>query len=290
MLGGAFLAAYAQYRVLPSATAINPWSIAGLGAAGAVFIGGIFIAFTERNPFMDLRQAHEALEAARAREEKINDDLENFRQVEHETNRLRDLYSAMDVMRSAVQLAMTVPTGGETATIERLLEAAERPLLLACDFAHPQHWTLCVYNATIDPESKHATLKCIAHSRSIKCDIAQARTWEEGEGITGAVYARGMEIIIPDLLARELGTSYELKPQNKRDYDTVRYRAIIGVPIKVGTEMKPWGVVIATSSDPGHFTPDHVSGVRTVEGPRALAGMVALAIQACHPVGPAAKA
>jgi len=69
------------------------------------------------------------------------------------------------------------------------------------------------------------------------------------------------------------------------DYDPVRYRSIGAVPIRLAASDPPWGVVVATSSRPGHFAgKNKLGGVQPEEDIRALAGMVALAIAVKQPI------
>ncbi len=281
IVGGSLLATVAQIKMLPPDAVISSWVALGIGGAALVGLGGVFIALTERNPFVDLEQARRALEAATSREIELDSNLEIFDEVEQETARLRELYNAMTAMRAAVQEAIIVPTGGEDETIVRLLNTSARPLLLASNFKLPHHWTLCVYRATEDSKAHRTVLSCVARHRSAESEETP-REWPEGVGVAGAAYSRGMEIIIPNLLDSALGTSYQLPRLLEWDYDRSRYRSIVAAPVNLPQVERPWGVVTATSSEPGHFTPDDVPGVRTVEGARALAGMVALAVLACR--------
>jgi hypothetical protein len=64
--------------------------------------------------------------------------------------------------------------------------------------------------------------------------------------------------------------------------DRARYRSLAAIPVISGTDpaVRPWGVVVATSDRPNHFHADHMTGIRTIEGARALAGMVGVVIRA----------
>lgn len=67
---------------------------------------------------------------------------------------------------------------------------------------------------------------------------------------------------------------------NRRDYDRDRYVSMVAVPIKVGRETKPWGVVTVTTDRPNHFNLDVGNRVTTSEPARAVAAMAGLAIKA----------
>lgn len=250
----------------------------GIGAAIAILFAGVFIGFSERNSFAEVDDARSALETARRIQARFDRRVADDRQVNQQAARMLQLYTAMNLMRDAVEAAIVGPQQDVIVSVTALLDAAERPLKLTLGFEMDHYWTLCIYVAELDATTQRIALRCVAHRRAKECPLAEARKWPEGIGIAGEVYSRNMEIIVPDLAAAELGTLYRIA--NPKPEDEERYRSIVGVPIKLGQEPKPWGVVIATTDNPEQFLPDEDDGVRAVEGARALAGMVALAVEA----------
>jgi hypothetical protein len=127
-------------------------------------------------------------------------------------------------------------------------------------------------------ESDKALLECIAHARKIQCDLSNARAWPEGVGVAGVAFSMKNEITIPDMNAAELGTVFKLNAE-ARTYDYARYRSMVAVPIRVGSDDIPWGVAVVTSDKPHHFNVEPSDGVPTSEPIRAIAAMAALAVK-----------
>ena len=53
---------------------------------------------------------------------------------------------------------------------------------------------------------------------------------------------------------------------------------MIAVPIMVDGDNVPWGIVSATNDRVNHFSAEQANGLSTLEGARALAGMMALGV------------
>jgi GAF domain-containing protein len=144
-----------------------------------------------------------------------------------------------------------------------------------------QHWTLCVYKAEADPNTKRVLLCCIGGLRSVPCDLKAARKWPEGVGTCGVAYATGMEVVEPDIWDKARAQP-AINPDLTRPHDTSRYRSIAAVPISLNSRQRPWGVAVATSDRVGHFSNGLRTGAKTVEAVRSLAVMVGLAVEVCH--------
>ena len=189
-------------------------------------------------------------------------------------------------MRGIIEQFVARSVTDEIKIVDEMMRAASRLLLIALGFKQSHLWTLCVYKAVNDPQTNGVNLVCVAKNRAIDCDITEARIWPAGIGTVGMAYANAREIIVPDMQAVELGSTYDLGDMARAD-DKGRYRSIATVPILVAGGNKPWGVVVATSDQPHHFYVDEETGVRTSEAVRSLASMVALAVVVCKPeVGP----
>jgi hypothetical protein len=280
VIGGSVVAGVAHFQTeenTPSA-----WHVAGIFAALAVGVGGILLVIAEvSDPGKELETARKAVEVAREQERLIDQYGDYQEQYEITIDRAIELYRAVDQMRSVIQNVLTHPTTDEIKTIKALLEAAERSLKIASGFEIDEHWTLCVYRAQHDETSKRTVLKCVADLRSIPCNLELARKWPEGVGVAGVAYASGGEITVPNLQAAEIGNRFGTGAISKDDDDD-RYRSMVAVPVFTSYNTRPWGVVAATSDRMSHFLADEHPGIRTSEATRALAGMVALALEALN--------
>lgn len=93
---------------------------------------------------------------------------------------------------------------------------------------------------------------------------------------------RDAEIVAPDMLD-PLGRSlFNLQSGDMKDDDAIRYRSMIAIPVNVGKDDRPWGVVLASSDEPHHFlmdgADDNVELPLRTEALRAFGGLVALAV------------
>ncbi|HEX8300721.1 GAF domain-containing protein [Sphingomonas sp.] len=164
--------------------------------------------------------------------------------------------------------------------LSAFMDTTLRSLPISMGFQQADRWTICVYRASLNPQTDRYDLICVAHNRAIKCNASEARPWSEGIGVSGISYSNRSEIIVPNLQSASLGSMFNLAA-GARDYDDERYRSIVSVPVKVDGQDRPWGVVVATSDRVDHFTPDDETGLKTTEPVRSLAGMVALAAAMC---------
>ena len=180
-----------------------------------------------------------------------------------------------------MSLNVRSPRLSRQAAIQACLDASERSLRLAFAFALEDHWTVSVYKADVQ-RSRRTELACIANLRSVPCDVKNARRWPDGIGVTGIAYARGTEVVIPDLSAKELGSLHDVTALAKKE-DGTRYRSVIGVPILIGSNNEKWGIVVATSDQPKHFSLDEQDGIKTTEPARAVAAMIALLLTSHAP-------
>jgi GAF domain-containing protein len=251
------------------------WSIPGLIGAAVAAIGAMVLLIIESDASQDLELARQALSKTRQYEDQVS----QYERREANLNRATELYSAMNLMRGVIERSLPLPNVTPIKIAVDCLDLAKRELSIAFGFLREEHYTVCVYIAEKDGESDKMMMKLVAQDRSVPCKVEDARKWPEGMGVTGAAYATRAEIIIPDLLAPELGSAFSLKA-NMNVADHQRYRSIVAAPIILDENEPPWGVVTATSGRAGRFSTSMDSGVQTAEALRALAGMVALAIKA----------
>jgi hypothetical protein len=266
---------------------VTVWTILALTALVVIAVGGLFGFLSETDLSSTLESARRAIEDARDFKFKV-DEFESSRQrliLNKEIRRGLQMYNSMDVMRGAIEQSLDIPNVTAAQIIQTCLRAASTSLLVAFDFEMGETWTICVYQARRGEESGKVILECIAHERTIQCDLSQARKWEEGVGAAGIAYSTGNELFIPDLASSALGAIFKLRDAPARHgalrpYDEKRYRSIAVVPIVVGASEIPWGVAVATSDQVGHFSVTPADGVATYEPVRAIAAMAALAVKA----------
>lgn len=276
VLGGATLAAVAHCIEL-SHEKPSIWTVCGLVGAALVFVGGAYMAMTEQD-------VGEALETARQAVDKLRDDehqIEQYKkervQLRKESNRGLNLYTAMDGMRGAIEQSLDQDVPPQRY-LKTLLETSRNALEVAFDFSIADSWTICIFKADANGASDKKVLRLVAHLRKLHCEITTAREWEEGVGVAGIAYSTGNDITIPDLLAPELGSTFDLK-ENSRPYDAQRYRSVVAVPIEMNPDAAPWGVVVITIDKPGHFDLANSQGIATYEPAHAIAAMAALAVK-----------
>lgn len=281
---GSIIAGIAQFSALPPPPegylVYVPLSNAiGIIATIIVGIGGLYVVVTDQDVVGELENARKAIGAAR----KLESDLQSVMDILDDARRARELYLAILQMRNIIERSFFDEPFDDAKVIQACLKAADRSLRMAFQFAQQDHWTISVYRAN-RRDCYPAELECIAHLRSIECEVKDARKWPEGIGVTGIAYARGTEVVIPDLAARELGTLHDITRLSK-PADGTRYRSIVGVPVLIGPKHEKWGMVVATSDSPDHFTLDDDEGVKATEAARALAAMIALLL--AHHIGSA---
>lgn len=274
-----FLPAFDATKTLQqNIAAISTAQIVGIAACVLVCIGSVGMAFFEKDATEALEKARQAIEEAR----NLSEDYNRIDQLEKETDRVIQLYSAMRLMLTAVeQDENAAQNSEEDAHIVRLLEFGARSLKIAMNVQLSDQWTLCIYKAVQDVSSHQIILKCIACDRYDGCKVDQARSWPEGKGVAGVAYMNQREVIIPDMQQDGFASVFDLRDNASlyRQYDAERYRSIAAMPIKVNGLSKPWGVVVATNDRSGHFESDSGHGIKTAEVVRALARNVAIAVK-----------
>jgi GAF domain-containing protein len=248
----------------------------GLVASVVVLIGAVFVLISEQDASNELATARKAAEEARD----ANEAMEFFTAYEDTLDRTLALYQSVSEMRRIVERAV-VEGQALKPTLTSLMEVTERSLPIAMGFRQSHQWTICIYCAERDEATQRDVLRCVAHSRAIRCGIGEARSWPEGIGASGIAYSHRRELIIPNMHAPGLAAVFELG-EHARPYDQDRYRSLAAIPVRIDGQDKPWGVVIATNDQYDHFNTEEESGpAETAEPVKALAGMVALAAVVC---------
>jgi hypothetical protein len=261
-----------------AATSTSHWPFVGKVSCALIFLVAMTLLIGDGDPTAELRKAHIALNKAEELELYRPNVDANLREI----SRLSYLFVSIQIMRSIIEQSLRQRVANCDLVIDLLFTMSKQPLPIAMNFDISDEWTICVYKAE-QRVGAPDQLRCIAHNRAINCDLSTARMWSEGVGVAGISYANRREVIVPDLRADNLGNLFNVD-QNQRSYDENRYRSFAVVPISLEPSAKPWGVVVATSSKPGHFSPHSEPGLKTAEAVRNLAGMIALAISGCEAV------
>ena len=247
-------------------------------AASVVFISAVFVLVADKGASKSLADARIAMDKALEQEAEAEASRRKFAAAEDaynsELERLSHLQAARDLVRAILEgVALSAKQLNEISVIDLMLKQARRALFLAHGFDMNDFHTICVYQRR-EGEDGRAELVCKAHIRAIECDLTQARVWKEGVGVAGIALAQGDEVVVPDLTALELGSLYRI-PEPKAE-DGTRYRSIVAEPISLDNGGALWGVLIATSSRPGHFSVEDRSYVNVTQ---SLAGMISLAVK-----------
>lgn len=276
-----------QYLQVEQGKTLAWTQLTGIAASVIVFLGAVFVLITEDDASEELATARRASEELREAQEAVD----AYSAYDEIIDKQISLYQAIMVMRGVIERAVVTDESISLA-VSSLLSFTDRLLPVALGFAQADHWTICIYRA-VPNHAGRDKLICAAHNRAIKCDIADARAWEEGVGVSGIAYANRQEVIVPNMHAAGLGSVFNIAA-GARTYDAERYRSMAVVPVKVDGRQKPWGVVVATNDRYNHFTLEEDVGLQTAEAVRAVAGMVALAVAVCKgdpdPNGPSAAA
>jgi hypothetical protein len=277
------LVGYAQFADASPNQPVSDWKIYGRIGSIALFFVAAAVLFTDGDAGSELRSANRALDKA--------EELERLRPKlgawEQYAQRISHLFLALKVSRGIQEQSLLQGWSDEELAIELLFDITKFSLPIAINFSISDEWTICVYRAEARPGQPH-TLRCVAHNRAIQCDIKHARSWSEGVGVAGISYANAREVIVPDLRAGNLGNLFNVGSK-ARPYDEKRYRSFAVVPVSLGSAEKPWGIVVATSSHPYHFTLEGGPGVTTAEAVRTLAEAIALTVACCRSIASAAS-
>lgn len=252
--------------------------IIGNTSAAVVFIATLFLLYTDKDNSKSLAEARTAMDHALDQQAESEAMHRKYEAAEtaynNELERLSYFQAARDLVRAILEdVATSNSQLDEVSVIDRMLKTARHALTLAHGFEMKDFHTICVYQRAVNATGV-VELICRAHLRTIDCDVKQARTWKEGVGAAGTALARGEEIVVPDLRAPELGTLYSL-PEKKVEDDT-RYRSIAAEPISLDGKKDLWGILVATSSVPAHFSLEDRSYVDVTQ---SLAGMIGLAVK-----------
>lgn len=286
---GAFVATSASFFSADGLFPLTTQKILGLTGGSLVLLGSIYLLITEEDTTEALdearRAADEAVNLALKSEVIYQISLEN----EEAAARLYSLYMMMSIARGTVEQAVADNHSGEDQLIRASLSSVASEMKHALGLGFQDIWTICVYRAE-QHQDGHKELRLIAHDRPFDCSISDARRWKEGVGVGGIAYAKNDEVIAPNLDDPAVGTVFKLDEAQMKPEDREKYKSVVAVPITVGNDAAPWGVVLATSDTPDYFGSIEYVGVPPEEAVRALAGVVAVAVAVCRSNGAATRA
>lgn len=300
VIGGSVVAGVAHFMNGEQVHGPLPLSNAvGIFASVLVGIGGVFLFIADRDTSSDLEAARKAIETATETQLVLDREESGAYEREREhaiaLNRAIELYAAMDQMRSVVHSVLGAAQVHEIKALEFLLESCSRSISIASGFLLSEEldpWALDHRDLPSRTRCRNRPYYVALHCPSSlnPCDISRARVWPEGVGVAGAAYASGIEIVVPDIQSEEIGNRFDISTM-ARGEDKTRYRSLAAFPVNLDSapQSRPWGVVTVSSDQPGHFHSDHRAGIRTIEGARALTGMVAVIIQAKNATAALAK-
>lgn len=254
-------------------------------ASTMVGVSSLLIGIFEKDGADELAKAYEAVEQAR----QIQEDYGFIVQLERDHDRSIQHGEALLAMRGFLEQLLVSPSGSEEDVIQGLLAVSARPLAVAMAFEQTQAWTITVYRAECDTGDR-SILRPIATARAIECDLANARSWEEGTGIAGAAWSNRSEVVIPDLARPGIKELFGTKVNVEKLDDFQLYRSMAASPIRLDGRAEPWGVVVATNDSIDHFSTDRQSELRPDLVLKNLSAMVALAAAAYRRIEPLARA
>lgn len=255
------------------------WNIV-IGFIGATFasVGGLWALMAEQTAPQALEAARRALDEAKRRELSQIAHAYELESLTDDWRWLSELYSAAGVLREAVENLISSDELSD-ADLQRLLDGIGRQLHGLLGYGGGEYWTIAIFRYSAEGTSS-GELRCVAHQRSDRSDESrERRSWLPGEGIAGHSYQANREIVVHDVRDAQNGGWVHVPPHKRKPEDSERYRSMAAVPVRVSGMERLWGVVVATSDQPGRFTIDSEGSVsRSVEPLRLFAGMVALAI------------
>ncbi|KQZ26578.1 hypothetical protein ASD50_04020 [Mesorhizobium sp. Root552] len=258
------------------------WQISGIVASALVFVGALYAAIADENAPQELETSRRAIETATEAEYQAREALAEIETFQAEARRAVNLYLSVYAMRGALERFPSWKEKSDAAVAKALVEAAGEFMHIAAGFEIWHRWTFGIYRARLKGDrTGKRELICVAKRRAIECDISQARIWDEGTGILGVAFTNRQEVIIGDTSDTSVRAVFAMGSQAKPE-DGERYKSFAAVPILVGSDDTPWGVVIATNDQDGHFVPNGRTGVQNAEIVRAFAGMVALGVGMCQ--------
>ena len=224
----------------------------------------------------------------------VRRDLEVFREYldlhdqmsERESWRV-DCDNALKIMLEAVEKSLLNTPGSVTANMQAVLDVSYLSLLDALGVVDGEDYTISIFKR----DDGAGEMVRLAQQWYSEADtVADTRSWAKTQGFTGQAWVNRRTIGVPDALdpvARQIYTRPPEKTFEPGNLDGVRadnarYRSFACVPIMVGVEQEPWGMLTITSDIVGRF--DAV-GARTRGGDNIPMIKIAAALMALVATG-----
>lgn len=142
-----------------------------------------------------------------------------------------------------------------------------------------EKWGFNVY--LWNPESER--LEMLACRRWSRNGEEQAhRSWSRGEGHVGLAFKRGVELVCGDANDPSVNGLITAQGDQYRNYDRKTYVSFASLPVKLGDQKEPLGVLVVTSDRRHRFVPEEearLNGKRdTVEALRTVTDTLATMI------------
>lgn len=275
--GAAAVAGVCQYTTWPNGAPPATSQVVGICATVVVFFSACLSIVSNKDVTSELEAAQKAMADAEYLQDRVDEAVRFWPDVEA----MIALHTTISLFRDQMESACLSSVDQDTL-LGSMLTLVERTLPAAAGFSYSDPWTICIYKANeVGVGTNRFQLDLIEHLRAVKCDKKDARSWPEGKGVSGIAFSNACEIQIPDMSETAAVALYN-SAGVARDYDRLRYRSMVVVPIQVQGMARPWGVVAATSSRVGHFNHDDEDGLKPIEAIRALARYAALGVALCN--------
>jgi hypothetical protein len=274
--GGALVSGLAKFLPLQT-TPVNVQAIVGSLGALAAFLGAVALLFLDKNLAGSLVDAADATAELQRVQAAIAGLRDRFAQSAAMDIQARALRAAGEALRAGLERALLREPPDERATVQELLDLALDDLVIAAGFTPGELWTISVYRAETIGD---VVLRRLVTRRANRLEETGAsREWGRGEGHIGMAYLRANGVVLEDVEDPAIRHTLNTPPEKDLTTDPQRYRSIAAIGVLRAGTANPWGVVIATSSVAGRFSPDAQSaGSERAEAMRVLAGVIALAI------------
>lgn len=272
VLVGAAGASIAQFIQTDPTKPVTSAQYLGILCSIIVFLAGLFIVILDNDSVNEIIIA----KTQKKKYEELASNLGDLEIIISNISRHTNIYQSVMLMRKVIESWDFHSLDIDMLSVE-FLKWSNVSLRQSMKFTAGDQGTICIYRAEAGVDGK-MKMRLVAHWRELSCEVSEARVWDEGVGIAGISYSNQVPIIISDLEEGDLKTVFGGNTKMSRPYDAERYRSMVAIPIEVREVDKPWGVVTASNNRPHHFSHEASPGLKTDEGVRALAHMVALGV------------
>lgn len=211
----------------------------------AFLVGGGLFWFDEHPALIFQKLAHQMQRCS-------NLDAENSRQRQ-ELVQLSAHINCLSVAARAVE--STIVTVASRDRLEEIAKqllddlADQRSQLFGVEDDEQWNFAIYVHDA--------GQLRCLKHRRNFGGDAP--RSWAVGSGHVGLAFHRDGELVTDDVASQEV---FQGTGEQFRSYDKLRYRGVASICIPDVTDDHPIGILVATSSRVGRFSPVNVQPLR----------------------------